>query len=212
MPDSERLRYLCYKPMFETWRKQHTGGYPVFEKKKRMYDYINDEVLSNGKIQYLEFGVYRGESIRYFAEINSDADSRFVGFDTFTGLPEDWAGFSRSVKSHAFDTGGETPQTDDVRISFVKGLFQDTLPQFIEEYKPDGQLVIHNDSDIYSSTLYVLTLLNNVISPGSIIIFDEFYSVMHEYRAFIDYCTSYRRKYEVIAATSNYVQVAVRML
>lgn len=198
--------------MFETWRKQYSEDYPVFEKRTEMYDFINNEILSNGTIQYLEFGVYKGESIKYFAEINSDVDSRFIGFDTFTGLPEDWVDFSRTVKTDVFDTGGEVPHTDDTRISFIKGLFQDTLPQFLHDYKPNSQIVINNDSDIYTSTMYILTFLNKVIAPGSIIIFDEFYSVTHEFRAFIDYCSSYMRSYELIASTKNYMQVAVRML
>jgi O-methyltransferase len=73
------------------------------------------------------------------------------------------------------------------------------------------QLIIHNDSDLYSATLYVLTCANSIIVPGTVIIFDEFYSVMHEFRALEDYCASYMRSYEVIAATRNHVQIAIRV-
>jgi len=159
MPDSDRLRFLAYRPMLETWRKKFKNKYPIFMKRTEMYDYINKEVVNGKSIQYLEFGVYKGSSIKYFASINSDYDSTFLGFDTFTGLPEDWVEFSRTVKSNTFDTGGEIPQTDDKRITFIKGMFQDTLPAFLSEYKAENQLVIHNDSDLFSSTLYVLTYL-----------------------------------------------------
>ncbi len=64
---------------------------------------------------------------------------------------------------------------------------------------------------LYSSTLYVLTLANYIIVPGTIIIFDEFYSTMHEFRALDDYCISYMRSYEVIAATRNHGRIAIRM-
>jgi len=176
-----------------------------------MYDFINREIIGNKTIQYLEFGVYRGESIKYISSINSDVASRFIGFDTFEGLPEDWIEFSRIVKSKTFSTNGVVPQTDDERVSFVKGLFQETLPAFIREYRTCGQLVIHNDSDLYSATMYVLTYANDIIVPGSIIIFDEFYSVMHEFRALEDYCSSYMRVYDVIAATNNHAQIAIIM-
>lgn len=176
-----------------------------------MYDFINTAIVSNKPIQYLEFGVYKGESIDCFARLNSDRDSRFIGFDTFTGLPEDWIEFSRRVGRKTFDAGGELPKSDDARVSFVKGLFQNTLPLFLKEYKSTCQLIVHNDSDLYSATLYVLTCANHILASGTIIIFDEFYSVMHEHRALQDYCSSYMRSYEVIAATQDYKQIAIRM-
>lgn len=212
VPDSNLLRYLAYRPMLETWRKKHKGNYPIFKDRTDMYDYVNKEIAREQPVQYLEFGVYQGSSIKHFASINLNPDSTFTGFDTFTGLPEDWVEFSRTVRSKTFDTGGNFPQTDDKRISFVKGMFQDTLPDFLKEYKAGGQLVIHNDSDLYSSTLYVLTNMNDIIVPGTIIIFDEFYSVMHEYRALEDYCSAYMRDYEVLASTNNQTQIAIRFL
>jgi hypothetical protein len=211
LPDSNRLRSIAHRPMLETWRKHYSANHPVFDTRFEMYDFINIEVINNKNIQYLEFGVYKGESIKYFADINTDPDSRFIGFDTFTGLPEDWTEFSRTVKSKTFDTGGEIPQSDDMRISFIKGMFQDTLPKFMKEYKTANQLVINSDSDIYSSTMFFLTYANDAIVPGTIILFDEFYSVMHEFRALEDYCSSYMRSYEVIAAARNHAQIAIRM-
>lgn len=211
VPNSGRLRYLLHKPVMEEW-KRSSGHYPFFEQRFEMYDYINNEILKNGEIDYLEFGVFKGESIKYFAELNKQSGSRFVGFDTFEGLPEDWIEFSRTVKKETFTTGGNMPSIDDDRVSFVKGLFQDSLPGFLESFKSDKQLVIHNDSDLYSATLYVLTYMNNYLVPGTVIIFDEFYSVLDEFRALQDYTSAYVREYEVLAATNDHVQVAVRIL
>lgn len=211
LPDSELLRFIAYKPKLENWRKHRLAHCPVFDTRLAMYDYINRELICNGPIQYLEFGVYKGETIKYFAGVNTDPSSRFVGFDTFTGLPEDWISSIRTVKRTTFDTGGEPPHSEDARISFVKGLFQDTLPEFLKTYTRRGQLILNNDSDLYSSTMYVLTYANDIVVPGTIIIFDEFYSVLHEFRALEDYCVSYRRNYEVVAAADRGGTVAVRM-
>ena len=211
LPDSDLLRSLLYWPMFEMWRRHHSRNYPVFHHRNELFDYISREIVSNSPIQYLEFGVWKGQSIKYFAKTNTHTDSRFIGFDTFTGLSENWLkGFSTVNLKHC-DAGGELPQSDDTRLSFVKGLFQDTLPDFLETYRATGKLVIHNDSDLYSSTLYVLTRASDIILPGTIIIFDEFWSVMHEFRALLDYCSSYNRRYDIVAATRNYVRVAIRM-
>jgi O-methyltransferase len=212
VPDSDRLRALVNRPKLETWHRSHSEKYPVYENRNQMYDYINNDIIGNRRIQYLEFGVYKGASINYFSSINSDPASVFVGFDTFEGIPEDWVDNSRTVKSKTFSTNGELPQTSDKRVLFIKGLFQETLPEFIKKYQPSGQLVVHNDSDLYSANLYVLTAANNILVPGSIIIFDEFYSVMHEFRALEDFCSSYMRSYEVIAAVNKHEKIAIRML
>ena len=214
MPDSSKLRYLSYLPKLETFRKKHTEKYPIYEDRYKMYEYIN-AVVENKAIVYCEFGVFKGASIKYWANVNINENSKFYGFDTFTGLPQVWEQFTASMDKHAFDVDGEYPQIDDKRISFVKGMFQNTLPKFLDGYNNKYPLIIHNDSDLYSSTLYVLTAANSIIIPGTIIIFDEFSSILDEFRALEDYCSSYLREYEVIAATKSdtdyFTQVAVRM-
>jgi hypothetical protein len=60
--------------------------------------------------------------------------------------------------------------------------------------------------------MFILTCANNILIPGTIVIFDEFKSIMHEFRALEDYCGSYLRKYEVIAATLNHGRIAIKML
>lgn len=211
MPDSSRLRYLAQRPALATWAAKHPGSQRIFADRFQLYDFINSETLHNDSMQYLEFGVFQGESIRYFSELNTNPKSRFIGFDTFEGLPEDWVELTRTVKSQTFSVDGKIPQIDDARVCFEKGLFQETLPDALQGIERNKQLVIHNDSDLYSSTLYVLTYANQIISPGTIIIFDEFYSVMDEFRALEDYCSAYMRSYEVLGVTPHNVQVAIRM-
>ncbi len=210
LPDSDFLRSMLNRPRFETWKKQ-IGSPPVFASREELYEFIVRKVLEDRAIQYLEFGVWKGDSIRAFAGLNTHAESRFVGFDTFTGLPEDWIEFNRSVPRERFDVGGEIPRIEDDRVDFRKGLFQETLPSFLPELEDRLPLVIHNDSDLYSSSLYLLARLDDHIRPGTIILFDEFYSVMHEFRALEDYCQAFQREYEVVGATKNYSQIAIRM-
>jgi len=212
VPDSYWVSYAAYLPKFQSWRKSHKGKNPIFHKKEDLYDFVNREIIQGKAMQYLEFGVYKGETIKYFSGINSDPGSKFVGFDSFSGLPEDWIEPSGSIKRKTFDTGGTIPETDDQRISFVTGYFQDSLPGFLKGYRTTNQLVMHIDCDLYSSTLFVLTTASPIIVRGTIIIFDEFYSVVHEFRALDDYCSAYMRKYEVLAGTNGYGQVAIRML
>ena len=45
---------------------------------------------------------------------------------------------------------GKLPNIDDDRVSFCKGLFQDTLPEFLETYDSKNVLVVNIDADLYS--------------------------------------------------------------
>lgn len=216
LPNSSRVRFLAALPLLEIWRKEHTEKYPLFPKRQELYDYINTEIIKDQPIDYLEFGVYRGASIKHWAEAHKNPASKFYGFDTFTGLPEKWEFFAEKMPEGQFSTGGELPKIDDARVSFIAGLFQNTLPGFLANNNFDKRLVIHLDADIYSATLYTLTKMHDYLKPGTIIIFDEFSSVLHEFRALDDYCSAYLTKYKILGATvSNreyYVRLAIEIV
>tara|TARA_R110002049_G_scaffold309268_1_gene519510 strand:- start:14265 stop:14951 length:687 start_codon:yes stop_codon:yes gene_type:complete len=210
VPDSEFLRFLAYRPNFDAWKCEtlKVAGFRQFDTREQLYEYINADIIGDDAIDYLEFGVFRGSSIKHWAKTHSHPDSQLIGFDTFTGLPEEWKDGGRVVSSGHFDTAGAIPSVPDDRVRFVKGLFQESLPGFLDAFHRHGRLVIHNDSDLYSATLYVLAQLDRFLEPGDILIFDEFYSVMHEYRAFHDYSQSFARTLVPVAATKEFVQVA----
>jgi len=187
---SELIDLINTNAKVYAWTK--SIGSTTYKVKNRMslYKYLSENIICGGPIDYLEFGVFRGDSIRAWADLNINRDSRFFGFDSFEGLPERWN--AHNVKG-AFDLGGAMPQISDDRVKFVKGWFQDTVPGFLESFSPRSRLVIHNDSDLYSSSLYTLTRLDCIMRPDTIIIFDEFTSPLHEFRAFNDYISAYQR-------------------
>lgn len=176
-----------------------------------LYRYVSDTLLegSNRAIDYLEFGVFEGASIRQWCDLNKNAGSRFFGFDSFEGLPEDWHSGKRKG---AFSTSGKRPEIADPRVSFVAGWFQQSLRAFLSSYTPQSQKVIHVDCDLYSSSLYCLTTLDPVISPGTLIVLDDFFDALHVYRALSDYCSAYVRQYKLLARTHQLGQAAILML
>ena len=115
------------------------------------------------------------------------------------------------MRKHHYNTEGETPQITDERVSFIKGLFQDSLPGFLEKYNSVQRKVIHMDADLYSSTLFVLTRLIPYLKKDDLLLFDEFGVPTHEFRAFVDIVSSYNLKFEVLGAINNYLQIAIKL-
>jgi hypothetical protein len=109
-------------------------------------------------------------------------DNIFIGFDTFFGLLNNW----QSAKKGMFSTDGNIPETKDKRISFVKEIFQKTFDNSVID--KNIKTIIHFDSDLYSSTLFLLFKLHDI--------FDEYYFIFdelegEELRALKDYLKVY---------------------
>ncbi len=213
-PISGILQNLVYISKLSKWvKKTPMPEFDDFYSKKRdyskrykLYQYvIQKEKLDD--IYYLEFGVAQGHSFKWWVENNDNKRSRFVGFDTFSGLPENWSTLYKRGSMSA-----PIPDINDNRCSFKVGLFQETLPAFLEEFNSNLRIIIHMDADIYSSTLYVLTSLERILKKGDIIFFDEFNVPKHEFKAFTDFVNSHYLKYEVIGAVNNYYQIAIKIL
>ncbi|KAB2910071.1 MAG: class I SAM-dependent methyltransferase [Kofleriaceae bacterium] len=170
-----------------------------------------EERLDREPIEYLEFGTAGGVALRWWLERNQHPDSRFHSFDTFTGLPEDWGG----IKAGTFSQGGNTPDVGgDARVSFHVGLFNRTLPGHLRTPRPSRRLVIHVDPDLYSSTLYVLTMLAPLMRAGDILLMADFCSMRHPthvFRAFHDFVSAYGLEYDVLASSNFGHQMVARI-
>lgn len=177
-----------------------------YTKRYQLYQSVIEKLgLENEPINYLEFGVCGGHSFEWWVNKCTHSDSKFYGFDTFEGLPENWGFFNKG------DMAANIPVIDDKRAAFVKGLFQDTLQDFLSnvDLKNGKRNVIHMDADLFSSTLFVLTSLAPYLKKGDILMFDEFNVPNHEFFAFKMFSDAYYVKTKLIAAVNNYYQVAM---
>jgi O-methyltransferase len=203
---SRMLDRFNRQPLFRDFLRQYPEV-PSFPTREAMWDHLAE--LRNGDIDYLEFGVHEGHSILHWARANTSPRSRFFGFDSFEGLPEHW---NAAYPKGCFDTAGQMPLTQDPRVVFVKGLFQDTLAGFLAAYATGTRrLVVHVDCDLYTSALYCLTKLDAFMTAGTLVVFDEFGDVQHEFRAFTDYLASYRRRAKLVSTHDNGFTAAVEM-
>lgn len=160
----------------------------------------------------LEFGVWRGTSINYFA--NARPDNTFGGFDSFEGLPEDW------IERHP---KGTFKVTDKSELKFARnvvlhqGWFQDSIPAFRHANQACLPHIsfIHIDCDLGSSTSTILNSFEDVIRNNKpMLLFDEFYNYRgfeeHEMRAFLNFANRTGLPFEVVGRNIHHQQVLIQ--
>jgi O-methyltransferase len=194
-----------------TIRECEAKAVNAFGDRRQLYSAVNER-LGNAGIVYLEFGVWKGESLGLWTSINTNETSRFYGFDSFEGLPEDWAQAFGKVNKGAFSLKGIAPAVSDARVTLVKGWFQHTLRNFLGNTELSHPIVVHNDSDLHSSTQYTLSTLDPFLRAGDIIIFDEYFSALNEYLAWEQHKRAFMRNAECIAMSDRWSQAAFVIL
>lgn len=216
-PFSKAFLFIAYFNQLVSWIRKHKSEFafndyytPIrdYNKRYQLYDFVNNHPSKNTEpMVYLEYGVAAGESFRWWLQHNTHPDSRFFGFDTFDGLPEKWGSFYAKG-----DMKFAMPEQTDIRGQFIKGLFQDSLPAFIETNRQllssPARKIILLDADLYSATIYTLSQLYPLLHKGDIILFDEFSVAMHEFKAFTEFTGNFYVTLKPLGAVNNFYQVA----
>lgn len=137
----------------------------------------------------MECGVYKADSLNYFAK--GLPKRIWHGFDSFEGLPQDWAGGEKG--QGAFSLKGKMP---GVRRNVVlhPGWFENTVLPFLNT-SHDMIAFVHLDADIYSSTYTVLQAITPRLQKGSLLLFDEYFGQIGwregEHKAFTDWLSEH---------------------
>jgi hypothetical protein len=163
------------------------------------------EPISQKSVLFLEFGVFKGYTMSQWSVLLKNPESRFVGFDSFEGLPEDWA---TDYPKGTFTVHGAIPEIADTRVTLVKGWFENTVPTY--DFIERDHLVVHLDADLYSSTTLVLQALKSHIKVGTTLIFGDFQHFFHERRAFDEFLRETGWKFELTVADYSLMYVAFR--
>jgi hypothetical protein len=142
-----------------------------------------------------EFGVQDGRTLIPFAE--KLAPRTIYGFDSFEGLPEDWCSMAPKGAFKADPFSQNWPSN----VELVFGLYQQTLQPFLATTDRPVAFA-HIDSDLYSSTKYVLDCLTGHLAKGAILIFDDIIgdNVYHDHvaRAVAEWLTETNYEFKVI--------------
>lgn len=201
-----RMRDVTASAAFEA---EHLKDAAAFKQRIQLHGWIVRNVPLAGKL-FLEFGVYKGDSINRFADLMPDAT--WYGFDSFVGLPEAW---NIGAKTGAFSRGGVLPAVYG-NVKLIKGFFEQTLPEFVAAHQDETIGILHIDCDLYSATKTVLSLTRPVLKPGTIIIFDELINYQGwqegEYKALMEFVAEQKMHFEYLAYTRTGSQVAIKIV
>jgi hypothetical protein len=184
--------------------RERMPGALYFIDRENLLRYALDQVAVKGQV--LEFGVFAGKTIRTIA---GRVQQPVHGFDTFTGLPEDWAG-SKSPKGE-FSLGGRLPAVP-ANVTLHPGLFEATLPGFVREHR-DPVAFAHVDCDLYSSTRTVFEAVGPLVVPGTVLLFDDYFNYpgwrQGEHLAFQEWVKSRGVKYRYIGYARHQAAVVI---
>ena len=151
---------------------------------------------------FIETGVWRGGAcilMRALLAAWGVADRRVWVADSFQGLPEpDAARYPKDAGNMLCVFDQLAVSADEVRagfarfgllddqVRFLEGWFRDTLPSA----PIDRLAILRLDGDLYESTMDALVALYDKVSPGGIVIVDD-YGILESCRAAV---TDFRRE------------------
>lgn len=146
-------------------------------------DYVREAGIPG---DFMECGVWRGGSCIFMAgylKVHGMTGRQVVVADSFDGLPppsHDLDLKARDLSKSKFPELAVSLATvrDNFqlygllsdRVTFLEGWFRDTLPK-----APSGKLaLLRLDGDLYESTMDALTNLYDRVSPGGVVVIDDF--------------------------------------
>jgi hypothetical protein len=183
----------------------------------------------------VELGVHFGESFLHFAKFvemfnMGERETRIIGFDTFSGFPsissKDKSQKNQidngplRVKKGGFYSGDpaynrlleliDVFESDHFvprkkRLELVKGDVLKTIPKFVKNNPGLRISLLHLDLDLYEPTLCALEYLYPLVSPGGVVILDEYGQEKYpgESQAFDEYFKKSRPKLQKSRLVSN---------
>ncbi len=196
-PRLHKLQMVVNYMKLGAWMDKHGFRFPQrVADRESVFGAVAGQVRDE-PVLYLEFGVYRGDSMRFWSSALRHPETRLHGFDSFEGLPEDFDVEGPHTKG-TFDLKGDIPVINDDRVAFFKGWFDQVLPDYnIPEH---DRLVMVMDADLYSSTIYVLNRLRPHVKEGTFIYFDNMSRPEHEPRAFGEFMRETKLRFEGVCA------------
>jgi hypothetical protein len=195
--------------MFDGIRRLFVRAQTVSNHQSVLDNAIGIQMINQVHGDYLEFGVFKGDRLTQAYEtadfitkrIRRGGDPylskasthnleqmRFIGFDSFEGLPKANEIDKAPGQEEWIGEGGFAATLDEVtrlmprrgiqsgRIKLVKGWFNETLtPETKQNLGIKALAIAYIDCDYYESAVPALEFITDLLVDGSIIIFDDWW-------------------------------------
>tara|TARA_B100000035_G_scaffold256772_1_gene226732 strand:+ start:761 stop:1474 length:714 start_codon:yes stop_codon:yes gene_type:complete len=197
------------KKSYETFREHFKRSF-VFSDDNSIRSFAINEAIKKFDNQnlFLEFGVFKGDSINLFAKNLKKIDAKIIGFDSFQGLKDEWITEEYNPVG-TFNLKGKKPKVEN-NVKLIDGWVEKTVKNFFENNSKKIAF-IHLDLDTYKSTAFVLDSLKKYFQTGTIILFDEFYGFpnweKYEYKAFKEQISEDKFKYIAFSSRQACVEI-----
>lgn len=127
---------------------------------------------------FVELGVFKGHTTRFVADYVGFGDwpKTWHLYDTFEGIPEDQT-------DPGWETANERAYTGSYSLEEVRERFADLanvrviqgrVPEILAEVSPEKIAFLHVDLNNVTAEIQALEVLFDRVSPGGIILFDDF--------------------------------------
>jgi SAM-dependent methyltransferase len=147
------------------------------------YDLFKSTIGVPGDIY--EFGCWKGANLMFLAKLNQlfepSSPKRIYGFDNFSGLPEATSLDGSYAQSQTGNYLGNEQQLKNAielfelenKVELIVGDALKTIPKFKSDNAESLCSIAYIDFDLYEPSAAALELVEDSISVGGIIIFDE---------------------------------------
>jgi O-methyltransferase len=166
-------RYADLEPEFlEIYERCAAATMTSIERMYALYQAVRHVHVASTPGDVVECGVWRGGSSMLAAmtlDSVGDRERRLWLYDTFEGMSEP-TGADVALSGERMTEGWEATGYPEDRMEFIEGKVEDTLPRLA----PDRIAVLRLDTDWYESTRHELEHLWPRLSPGGVLILDDY--------------------------------------
>ncbi len=165
------------------------GGKPLPPKTVLLEQAIRSILGRSGaEGDYLEFGVYRGDSLAaaWRGAVSGGLDlMRFIGFDSFEGLPAEhraseagrWAPGAMAVGEEAVRRNLAELGVDLSRVTLVPGFYDRVLDEGLRaRLGLERAAAVYLDCDLHGSTLTALRWVTPLLRTGTLLAVDDWFT------------------------------------
>lgn len=176
----------------------------TYSGRKKLWKYLISLNSKQEQFKVIEFGVAHGDSTRWWLKNVKNPNFRYIGFDTFSGLPNNWVrnGYVY-LDVNSFNNNGIPPiKNIDNRAEFIVGNVLDKSQEISTAMQGDINKIILFDMDLYEPSKFAFAEILQLLNSGDIIYFDQAFDSSNERLILREFILSNVGNWSYIGSTS----------